>query len=181
MEKINPEPKVRTLPDNLYKKLDAYIDGLSVERDDPRRKGNLIQVLHKAQGIFGYLPEEVQLYIANKLYIHHAEVSGVISFYNYFTTTPKGKYSISVCLGTACYVKGADKILNEFERILKIKAGGVTEDLKFSIDALRCVGACGLAPVVLINDKVYGRVKPQDVQKIIEDYLVANESSDKGE
>lgn len=172
MDKLNVEPKIKTLPDELYAKLDKYIDSLSVDRMDQRKKGNLIQVLHKAQGIFGYLPEEVQIHIANKLYIHHAEVSGVISFYNYFTTTPKGEFRISVCMGTACYVKGAEKILHEFEKLLNIKAGGVTDDLKFSIDALRCVGACGLAPVVLVNDKVYGRVKLQDVKKIVEDYLV---------
>jgi len=179
VEKFNPEPKIKTLPDELYKKLDSYIDDLSVDRKDPRKKGNLIQVLHKAQGIFGYLPEEVQVHIANRLFLHHSEVSGVISFYNYFTTTPKGKYCVSVCMGTACYVKGAEKILNEFEKMLNIKAGEVTEDLKFSIDALRCVGACGLAPVVLINDKVYGRVKLQDVKKIVEEYLVATESEKK--
>ncbi len=166
----------KTLSRHLYVELDSYIDGLSLGNDDPRRKGNLIQVLHRAQHIFGYLPEEVQVHIAKKLRIQHSEVSGVISFYNYFTTVPKGKYRISVCMGTACYVKGAEKILNEFERILKIKAGQVTEDLKFSIDALRCVGACGLAPVVMINDKVYGRVKTEDVKTIIEDYLVKESS-----
>lgn len=180
MEKVSADSKKRTLSAHLYEELDRFIDGLSLEKEDPRRKGNLIQVLHRAQHIFGYLPEEVQIHIADKLYIHHAEVSGVISFYNYFTTVPKGKYSISVCMGTACYVKGAEKILNEFERILQIKAGQVTPDQKFSIDALRCVGACGLAPVVMINDKVYGRVKPQDVKNIIEDYLVKSES-EKGE
>ncbi len=181
MEKFNPEPKKRTLPDEQYKELDSYIDTLKVEKKDPRKKGNLIQILHKAQEIFGYLPEEVQIHVANRLYIHHADVSGVVSFYNYFSTTPKGKYCINVCMGTACYVKGADKILAEFERVLKIKSGEVTEDMKFSIDSLRCVGACGLAPVVMINDKVYGRVKPQEVQKIIEDYLVAVETQAKGE
>ena len=127
-------------------------------------------MLHRAQHIFGYLPEELQVYIAKKLFIHHSEVSGVISFYNYFTTLPKGKYQISVCMGTACYVKGAQKVLDEFERILKIKPGEVTSDMKFSIDALRCVGACGLAPVVQVNGKVYGRVTPQQVQGIIDEY-----------
>lgn len=162
--------KKGTLPANLYQELDNFIDSLSIKKDDSRRKGFLIQVLHRAQHIFGYLPEELQVYIAKKLFIHHSEVSGVISFYNYFTTLPKGKYQISVCMGTACYVKGAQKVLDEFERILKIKPGEVTSDMKFSIDALRCVGACGLAPVVQVNGKVYGRVTPQQVQGIIDEY-----------
>ncbi|MBQ1998642.1 MAG: NAD(P)H-dependent oxidoreductase subunit E [Spirochaetales bacterium] len=162
--------KKGTLPANLYKELDNFIDSLSIKKDDPRRKGFLIQVLHRAQHIFGYLPEELQVYIAEKLSINHSEVSGVISFYNYFTTLPKGKYQISVCMGTACYVKGAQKVLDEFERILKIKPGEVSADMKFSIDALRCVGACGLAPVVQVNGKVYGRVTPQQVQGIVDEY-----------
>ena len=170
MEKYNVEPKVKELPSELYAKLDEYIASLSVSRFDPKKKGNLIQVLHKAQGIFGYLPEEVQVHIANRLYLHHSEVSGVISFYNYFTTTPKGNFRISVCMGTACYVKGAEKVLNEFEKLLGIKAGGVTEDLKFSIDALRCVGAYGLAPVVMLNTRC--RSCNCKMKKIVEDYLV---------
>lgn len=162
--------KKGTLPANLYQELDNFIESLSIKKDDSRRKGFLIQVLHRAQHIFGYLPEELQVHIAEKLSIHHSEVSGVISFYNYFTTLPKGKNKISVCLGTACYVKGAQKVLDEFERILKIKTGEVTPDTEFSIDALRCVGACGLAPVVQVNGKVYGRVTPQQVQGIIDEY-----------
>lgn len=175
MDSLKPDLESMELPKEQYAELDKYIETLEVTDKDPRKKGHLIQVLHKAQEIFGYLPDELQIYVANKLFLHHAEVSGVVSFYNYFTTTPKGKYAISVCMGTACYVKGADKVLNEFERILEIKTGGVTEDTKFSIDSLRCVGACGLAPVVMINEKVYGRVKPQDVKQIIEEYLVESE------
>jgi len=118
------------------------------------------------------LPEEVQVYIARKYNVSHADVSGVISFYNFFTTTPKGKTQISVCMGTACYVNGAEKVLNEFERILGIQAGEVTDDGKFSIDSLRCVGACGLAPVVTINQRVFGKVKAGEVRDIIEQYLI---------
>ncbi|WDP92432.1 MAG: NAD(P)H-dependent oxidoreductase subunit E [Desulfobacter sp.] len=176
MELLHPGKQKRVLPDELYEKLDRFIDDLNIDLKDPRKKGHLIQVLHGAQQIFGYLPREVQEHVANRLAIHHAEVSGVVSFYNFFTTTPKGEFTISVCMGTACYVKGADKVLEQFERILGIRAGEVTEDQKFSIDSLRCVGACSLAPVVMINDKVYGRVAPQDVEKIIEDCLVREEA-----
>ena len=136
----------------------------------PSKEGALIEVLHRAQGIFGYLPREVQLYVADKLNLSPAKVYGVVSFYSYFTTEPKGKYKINVCLGTVCFVKGSDKILSEFEKQLGIKSGQTTNDLLFSIDGLRCVGACGLAPVVVVNDKVYGHVKPEDVTSILEEF-----------
>jgi NADH:ubiquinone oxidoreductase subunit E len=155
-----------------YAELDEYIETLKIDPANPRRKDTLIMTLHHAQQIFGYLPEEVQIHIAQKYNISHAEVSGVISFYNFFTTTPKGKIQVSVCMGTACYVNGAEKVLQEFERILGIKAGGVTSDGKFSIDSLRCVGACGLAPVVTINQRVFGKVKISDVHDIIERYVI---------
>jgi NADH-quinone oxidoreductase E subunit len=147
--------------------LDEFINSI------PDKKGALIQVLHKAQEIFGYLPKEVQLYVANKLNLSPAKVYGVVSFYSYFTTEPKGEYKISVCLGTVCFVKGSDKILAEFEKQLGIKSGQTTKDLKFSLDGLRCVGACGLAPVVVVNDKVYGHVKPEGVVEILEEYKKA--------
>jgi len=172
MTRVNPQSVERVLPPELYAELDAFIEDFHLSSDDPRRKDTLIQVLHKAQGIFGFLAEEVQLHIADCFAISHAEVSGVISFYNYFTTTPKGKYRINVCLGTACYVNGAEKVLQEFERVLGIKAGQVTADGKFSIESLRCVGACGLAPVITINDKVYGKVQPGKAHEILEHYLV---------
>lgn len=155
-----------------FKELDQYIEGLHIKPDDPRRKDTLIMTLHRAQEIFGYLPEIVQLHIAKKYSIPHADVSGVISFYNFFTTTPKGKIQVNVCLGTACYVNGANKVLQEFEQVLGIKSGQVTEDGKFSIESLRCVGACGLAPVVTINHKVYGKVKPGDVREILEKFFI---------
>ncbi len=155
-----------------FKELDQYIESLHLSPDDPRRKDTLIMTLHRAQEIFGYLPEIVQLHIAKKYSISHAEVSGVISFYNFFTTTPKGKIQVNVCLGTACYVNGANKVLQEFEQVLGIKSGQVTADGKFSIESLRCVGACGLAPVVTINHKVYGKVKPGDVREILEKFFI---------
>jgi len=155
-----------------FTELDKHIDKLAIDSKNPRRKDTLIMTLHHAQHIFGYLPVEVQTHIAQCYGITHAEVSGVISFYNFFTITPKGKIQINVCMGTACYVNGSEKILQEFERILGIKAGEVTPDGKFSIESLRCVGACGLAPVVTINQRVYGKVKINDVRDIIEQYII---------
>lgn len=149
---------------HLFDKLDSFIDSL------PTKDGSLIQVLHHAQEIFGFLPKEVQLYIAQSLNIPPSKVYGVVSFYSYFTTEPKGKYKISVCLGTVCFVKGSDKILEQFEKELGIKVGETTDDLLFSLEDLRCVGACGLAPVVVINGKVYGQVKPSDVSNILDSY-----------
>ena len=154
-----------------FAELDEFIAGLNIDRDDERRRGRLIRVLHRAQAIFGYLPREVQQHVAAKLYLSEAQVSGVVSFYNYFTTEPKGKYCIDVCLGTACYVKGSEKVLAELERVLGVKADtNPTEDGLFSISALRCVGACGLAPVMMVNGKVYGKVTPAKAVEIIKKY-----------
>lgn len=132
--------------------------------------GELINVLHRSQSEFGYLPEDVQREIAKQLKISIAKVYGVVSFYSFFTMIPKGRHAISVCMGTACYVRGAEKVVDEFKSLLNIKVGGVTEDGKFSLDCLRCVGACGLAPVVLIGEKVYGRVEPHQVKDILAEY-----------
>jgi NADP-reducing hydrogenase subunit HndA len=133
-------------------------------------KGELINVLHKAQGLFGYLPAEVQEVIAKELNVSVAHVYGVVTFYSFFTMTPKGEHPISVCLGTACYVRGADKVLEEFRRILNIQVGETTADGKFSLSCLRCVGACGLAPVVMVGEKVFGRVSPEGVKDIVAEY-----------
>lgn len=132
--------------------------------------GALMPVLHKAQNIYGYLPSEVQKVIAEQLDIPLSEVYGVTTFYAQFSLNPKGKHRISVCLGTACYVKGSDKILAEVERELGIKCGECTADRNFSIDNCRCVGACGLAPVMLVDDDVYGKITPADVKGILEKY-----------
>ena len=129
--------------------------------------GELINVLHKAQGEFGYLPEEVQREIAKRLGIPVAKVYGVVTFYSFFTMTPKGKHAISVCMGTACYVRDAEKVVDEVRKQLGIGVGEVTADGRFSLDCLRCVGACGLAPVMLIGDKVYGRVEPKQIKGIL--------------
>lgn len=133
-------------------------------------KGELINVLHKAQHLFGYLPAEVQEVIAKELKTSVAHVYGVVSFYSFFTMTPKGEHPISICMGTACYVRGAEKVLDEFKRILKVKVGETTADGKFSLSCLRCVGACGLAPVVMVGEKVYGRVAPDGVKDILDEY-----------
>lgn len=131
--------------------------------------GELINILHEAQHLLGYLPEDVQRVIAHKLNIPVSKVYGVVTFYTFFTMSPKGKYPISVCLGTACYVRGSEKLLEEFKRVLGIDVGETTPDGKFSLDCLRCVGACGLAPVVMVGEKVYGRLQPESVKKIIEE------------
>ena len=131
--------------------------------------GELINILHKAQHLFGYLPAEVQKVVAHQPQIPVSKVYGVVTFYSFFTMTPKGEHPISVCMGTACYVRGAEKVLDEFKRQLNINVGETTPDGKFSLSSLRCVGACGLAPVVLIGEKVYGRVVPGDVEKILKE------------
>jgi NADH-quinone oxidoreductase subunit E/NADP-reducing hydrogenase subunit HndA len=147
-----------------FRELEEFINSIQ------DKKGALISVLHKAQEIFGYLPEEIQSFVAEQLELPLAKVYGVVSFYSFFTMTPKGKYPISVCMGTACYVRGAGKVLEDFERELGIKAGETTQDGMFSIDALRCVGACGLAPVVLVGEEVYGKDEAKKVKDIIKKY-----------
>ena len=132
--------------------------------------GATMPVLQAAQEIFGYLPEEVQIIIAEGLDIPLSEVYGVASFYAQFSLNPKGTYQISICLGTACYVKGAGDILAAVEKKLGIKAGGITPDGRFSLDACRCIGACGLAPVMMINEDVYGRLTPGQVAGILDSY-----------
>ena len=132
--------------------------------------GELINVLHKAQEFVGYLPPEVQVVVAKGLNVSAAHVFGVVSFYSFFTMKPKGEHPISICTGTACYVRGAEKVLNEFVKEVGVPVGETTEDGKFSISCLRCVGACGLAPVVMVGEKVYGRVAPDDVKEILEEY-----------
>lgn len=149
----------------LFDKLDSLID--TIPKSD---ESALIYVLKEAQGIFGYLPKEVQLHIAERLGISPAKVYGVVSFYSYFSTNPVGEHKISVCLGTVCFVKGSDKIMSEFEKQLNIKAGETTSDLKFTLDGLRCVGACGLAPVVVVDGKVYGLCTPDQVTDILDEY-----------
>jgi NADH-quinone oxidoreductase subunit E/NADP-reducing hydrogenase subunit HndA len=132
--------------------------------------GELINVLHQTQGALGYLPKDVQEVVADELGITSAEVYGVVSFYSFFTMTTQGKFPLSICLGTACYVRGAEKVLDEFKKELSVGVGETTDDGMFSIDSLRCVGACGLAPVAMVGEKVYGRLTPDKVKDIIKEY-----------
>ncbi|MCD6355196.1 MAG: NAD(P)H-dependent oxidoreductase subunit E [Prolixibacteraceae bacterium] len=134
------------------------------------KENELINVLHRVQGKLGYLPAEVQEVIAKELKISVARVYGVVTFYSFFTMIPQGEFPISICMGTACYVRGAEQVLAEFKRQLKVDVGESTSDGKFSINCLRCVGACGLAPVVTVGKKVFGRVSPEQVKEIIAEY-----------
>jgi NADH-quinone oxidoreductase subunit E len=152
------------ITEEKYAQLEAFINNL------PEKKGALIEVLHKAQGIFGYLPQEVQLFVGEKLDIPASKVYGVVTFYSYFTTEPRGEFVINVCMGTACFVRGSGAVLDEFNKQLGTKTGETTADGKFTVGSLRCVGACGLAPVVTVNDKVYGHVTATDVKKILAEY-----------
>ena len=147
-----------------YVALQAVIDELKNEQ------GALMPIMQKAQDIFGYLPEDVQNIIAKGLDIPVSDVYGVATFYAQFNLEPKGKYIISVCLGTACYVKGAQLVLDELEKVLGVPAGSTTPDGLFTLNATRCLGACGLAPVIMVNDDVYGRLTPDQVAGVIEKY-----------
>lgn len=134
------------------------------------QEGAAIPVLHEAQNIYGYLPLEVQVMIAEGLDVPLAEIYGIVTFYTQFSLYPKGKYQIGVCLGTACYVKGSGDILERIKKQLGIEVGECSADGKFSIDATRCIGACGLAPVITVNDDVYGRLAVEDVDDILKKY-----------
>ena len=136
-------------------------------KDQP---GAMMPVLQEAQGIYGYLPKEVQEIIAQEMGVPLSEVFGVATFYSQFTLNPKGEHTISVCLGTACYVKGADKILAALEERLGIASGECTPDGFFSIESCRCLGACGLAPVMTVDGEVYGKVTPESAVEIIDSY-----------
>lgn len=133
--------------------------------------GALIPVLHEVQEIIGYLPLEVQKVISEGIGVPVSEIYGVVTFYTQFSINPKGKYKIGVCLGTACYVKGSGDILEKIKQIIGIDVGECTEDGKFSLEATRCIGACGLAPVFTVNDDVYGRLVPDDVEGILAKYM----------
>lgn len=143
----------------------------AVIEEHKNQKGALMPILQQAQGIYGYLPIEVQSIISESMDIPLEEVYGVASFYSQFTLNPKGQFQISVCLGTACYVKGSQLVLDRISDKLNIKPGEISKDGKYSLDATRCVGACGLAPVMCVNDEVYGRLVPEDVDKILEKYI----------
>ncbi len=147
-----------------YDELKEYIEKVK------GNQGVLIGVLHKAQEIFGYLPVEVQKFIAYHLNLPFSQVYGVVTFYNFFSMKPKGKNVINVCLGTACYVKGAERVVNDFEDALHIKMGETTEDKQFTLTSARCFGACGLAPAVMVNEEVFGNVDKKKIEQIIKKF-----------
>ena len=147
-----------------FKVLEKFVNDLS------SKERALIEVLNKAQSLFGYLPQEVQVFVSEKLNIPVSKVYDAVTSHSYFTIKPKGEYVINVCMGTACFVRGSGDLLQEFQKKLNIRNGETTDDGKFTLSSLRCVGACGLAPVVTINDKVYGNVTVDQVDKILDEY-----------
>ncbi len=134
------------------------------------KPGELINILEEIQATIGFLPEEVQRVVAHKLRVPVSKINGVVTFYTFFRTSPKGRHRISICLGTACYVRGSEKNLDEVKRVLGIEVGDTTPDGKFSLDCLRCIGACGLAPVMMVDEQVYGRLQATEIRKILESY-----------
>ena len=160
--------KISTLPFNGTAEQEAQLQQVINENKDD--KSNLMVVMQKAQDIYGYLPIEVQNMIAEGMEIPIEKVYGVATFYAQFSLSPKGKYNISVCLGTACYVKGAGDLFDKLSERLGIGADECTADGKFSLTACRCIGACGLAPVLTVNDDVYGRLTVDDIDGILEKY-----------
>ncbi len=162
------ESKQIHIPDNAeYRELKLFIEANS------STPGPLIQVLHRAQKIFGYLPMEVQHFVARELGVPHSQVYGVVTFYNFFRTEPIGDHIVNICLGTACHVKGASEILKALEKELGIRVGGTTKDRFYTLSTARCFGACGLAPVMMVDDEVYGRLNPQKTIQILKDLRTA--------
>lgn len=147
-----------------YQELQEFIE---VNRE---KRGFLIPVLHKAQEIFGYLPPEVREFVAEQMNLSVSTVMGVVTFYSFFRMHPVGRHTITVCMGTACYVRGAKKIMEALEKKLQIKPGETTEDRRFSLGIQRCLGACGLAPVIMINHDVHGRMTAKKVDQVLELY-----------
>ncbi|HOR85693.1 MAG TPA: NADH-quinone oxidoreductase subunit NuoE [Bacillota bacterium] len=156
------------MSDEAMKEKMEKLEEIITEHKD--QKGSLIPVLHETQELFGYIPEEAQRIISEKLNIPMAEIFGVATFYSRFTLNPRGENTIRVCLGTACYVKNAQGVLDKLEEELKVTSGSTTQDKKFTLEATRCLGCCGLAPVMMINEDVYGKLVPEDIPKILKDY-----------
>jgi NADH-quinone oxidoreductase subunit E/NADP-reducing hydrogenase subunit HndA len=164
METPTQSPAELLLPLDKLAELNDYIDSLQ------DKEGMLIHVLHRAQHIFGYLPKELQLHIARRVGIPAAKVYGVVSFYSYFTQTRRGEHTVSVCMGTACFVKGAEDVKEALRKELKVTFGETTEDDLFSMKEIRCIGACGLAPAIMVDEKVYGHMNEDNVRTVISSY-----------
>ncbi len=160
-----------TIPFNGTAEQEAEL--LKVINEGKNEQGSLMGILQKSQDIYGYLPIEVQVIISNELNIPLEEIYGIVTFYSQFSLTPKGKYNVSICMGTACYVKGAGDLYDKLKEKLKLEEGGCTPDGKFSLEACRCIGACGLAPVLTVNEDVYGRLTTKDLDDIIKKYSEA--------
>jgi len=168
IKKENLMSNVNLKFDGLDKDLLLELNNYIAQKEDP--KGSLINVLHKAQGLFGYLPPNLQYYIARQIDMDAATVNGVVSFYSYFTEKKTGKNVISVCMGTACYVKGAEKVLHKILKNLDVEKGDVTQDKLFTVRDVRCIGAYGLAPILTVGEKVFGKVTENMVDGILDQY-----------
>ena len=160
--------QINTVPFAGTKEQEAAL--LKVIADHKGEKGALMPILQKAQGIYGYLPIEVQTIISNEMNVPLEKVYGIVTFYSQFSLNPKGKYNVSVCLGTACYVKGAGDLFDKLKEKLGVEDGGCTKDGKFSLESCRCIGACGLAPVLTVNEDVYGKLSVDDLEGILAKY-----------
>ncbi|MGM0421429.1 MAG: NADH-quinone oxidoreductase subunit NuoE [Bacillota bacterium] len=147
-----------------FKELDSIIEKYQSKR------GSLIPVLHEIQKTVGYLPEDIQKYVAKELKLPLSKITGVISFYSFFSTEPQGDHILGVCLGTACYVKGAEELVAKIKKELNVEKGGTSSDGKFTFSVTRCVGTCSLAPVLMVDDKVYGNLSEKDIPKILSEY-----------
>jgi len=155
------------LPEDHAQKLNQIAEVIAKYEAKP---SNLIMILHAAQGIYGYLPYAVQKFIADKMNLSVSEVSGVVTFYSFFSTKPKGKHTILVCMGTACYVRGGKKLVEGLQKHLNVDVSDTTEDGKFTLSIARCIGACGLAPAMMIDDTVYKSVNPNRLESILSKY-----------
>jgi len=150
--------------EEVYSKIDWIIDQKGAETD------SLIEILHAVQEEIGFLPQGVQEYIAEKLDVPAGVIEGVVTFYSFFTTVPRGRHKIKVCQGTACYVRGGKRVLEQVSKRCDCTVGGTSDDMRFSLDVVRCVGACGLSPVMVVDDDIYERVKPTKVGDILGRY-----------
>jgi len=163
----SPKQVLEKLPADHVKKIEQIAEVIAKYEAKP---SNLIMILHESQGIYGYLPYVVQKFIAGKLNIPVSDVSGVVSFYSFFSTKPKGKHTIMVCLGTACYVRGGKKLVDGLEKHLHVNVDSTTEDGKFTLCKARCIGACGLAPAMMVDNTVYKAVNPNKLESILSKY-----------